>query len=188
MTTEDMVGGTAAVAISEERRQLIVARIKADISEDADFGVLPEGPLTFSDLHGYVDANVYGGLCDDNADVSTDDLVIIQEEVERWLLSDSRNRPRERPWLGVARKVRPRDLEGGQWVYRSSPNFSHFGWFQITETRWLPQHHSRGAYLVRINRPNHLANLIGDHYYLSPAARETIREPLPTAAAGGSAQ
>lgn len=170
--------GAADLLGDQERHRLIVARIKAEITADAYSGVLPEGPLTFSDLHQHVDANIYGGLSDEHADVSTDELVTIQEEVQEWLLSEARNRALDRPWLGVARKVLPRDLGGGQWVYRVSPTVTHFGWYEIVESRWLPKKDDRGMYLVRINRPRHLANLLRNRYYLSAAARETVREPL----------
>lgn len=42
-----------------------VARIKQEIFDDIDAGKLPVYVASFSSLHDHVDANVYGGFCDD---------------------------------------------------------------------------------------------------------------------------
>lgn len=49
--------------ISAARR---VARAKAEILEDITTGRVPSSVSTFSELHDYVDANEYGGLCEDD--------------------------------------------------------------------------------------------------------------------------
>jgi hypothetical protein len=50
---------------------ICVARAKEEVLNDAGSaesssgGTMPEFPASFSELHDYVDANEYGGLCDD---------------------------------------------------------------------------------------------------------------------------
>lgn len=64
----------------------LIARVKAEIAEDIAQGVVPETVASFSELHDYVDANTYAGLCDDdNADVTTDELIEMQDAVHEWL-------------------------------------------------------------------------------------------------------
>lgn len=63
----------------------LVVRIQQDILEDVDAGVIPTTVSTFSELHDYVDANIYGGLCDDHAHVRTETVIVVQDEVDRWL-------------------------------------------------------------------------------------------------------
>lgn len=43
----------------------VVARIKEEILYDIARGVVPSTCSSFSELHDYVDANCYGGFCDD---------------------------------------------------------------------------------------------------------------------------
>lgn len=73
--------------ISPARRAAITARVIEEIRADVRSGVLPHLPVTFGELHDFVDANTYGGMCDDtaNADVSTDDWYAIQDDVQDWL-------------------------------------------------------------------------------------------------------
>jgi len=52
-----------------EIRDLILrtaARMKAEILQDIADGVVPADVGSFSELHDHVDANCYGGLCDDD--------------------------------------------------------------------------------------------------------------------------
>lgn len=63
------------------RHTQIVERIKHEILNDVQHGVLPRLPATFAALHDHVDANTYGGLCDEHADIDTDELVTIQETI-----------------------------------------------------------------------------------------------------------
>lgn len=42
-----------------------VERMKAEILADMEEGIVPEDVASFSDLHDHVDANEYGGFCDD---------------------------------------------------------------------------------------------------------------------------
>jgi hypothetical protein len=80
----------------------IVTRMKTEILEDIARGYLPrmESLSSFSDLHDYVDANEYGGFCDEDVtdeltrefDDSTDALYALlnfmnqaQGEVDSWI-------------------------------------------------------------------------------------------------------
>jgi hypothetical protein len=67
---------------------------KREIAEDTESGIVPATVTDFSSLHDYVDANEYGGLCDDDfeyADVFTFDdsgyaaVNAMQDKVEEWL-------------------------------------------------------------------------------------------------------
>ena len=54
-----------------------IERSKAEILEDIAQGVVPDTVSSFSELHDYVDANEYGGLCEEGtwwslADDATD--------------------------------------------------------------------------------------------------------------------
>lgn len=49
----------------KQKIALAVARGKQEIAGDVAAGVVPATVATFSELHDYVDANEYGGLCDD---------------------------------------------------------------------------------------------------------------------------
>ena len=44
----------------------LIAQIKEEILQDIRHGRVPVTVATFSELHDYVDANCYGGLCDDD--------------------------------------------------------------------------------------------------------------------------
>lgn len=46
---------------------------KEQIRQDIASGVVPSGVRTFAELHDYVDANEYGGLCDMAMDVQNRD-------------------------------------------------------------------------------------------------------------------
>ena len=85
----------------------LVARMKREIDADIAAGTVPASVRSYSDLHGYVDANGYGGLCDDGAlealevafggtrqigqmlDASPPDLLTLineaQDRVDEWL-------------------------------------------------------------------------------------------------------
>lgn len=63
---------------------LSVSQICADISG----GIVPRSCASFSELHDYVDANMYGGLCDDSSGIdwsNTDAANIVQDVVNNWL-------------------------------------------------------------------------------------------------------
>lgn len=48
-----------------DQHAVTVARIKQEIFDDIDAGKLPVDVASFSALHDYVDANAYGGFCED---------------------------------------------------------------------------------------------------------------------------
>ena len=45
--------------------EAIIEQMKIEILSDIDEGVIPMNVHNFSELHDYVDANCYGGFCDD---------------------------------------------------------------------------------------------------------------------------
>lgn len=87
--------------MDDEKRQHTDAEIDAcveDIKAEilADIGVvtsarthevMPETISSFSELHDFVDANMYGGLCDpeSRSDFSLGDVIAVQEKVDAWL-------------------------------------------------------------------------------------------------------
>lgn len=75
-----------------EKLDQLVARVQQEINEDINGGVVPSTVQSFSELHDYVDANTYGGLCDDDSDAPTELIIDMQERVDRWL---SAQRPSE---------------------------------------------------------------------------------------------
>ena len=46
--------------------QATIARMKSEILADIASGKVPASVSSFSELHDYVDANEYGGFCDDD--------------------------------------------------------------------------------------------------------------------------
>lgn len=62
-----------------------VEQAKGEILDDMREGTVPTDVTTFSALHDYVDANVYGGLCDDDAAFDVDAANEVQSTVDRWL-------------------------------------------------------------------------------------------------------
>lgn len=91
---DNVVRAVPATPTREQRKAWIVDRIMGEVLADIDAGTLPQYPASFSELHDYVDANTYGGLCDDNADFArpwvTDevaDLNAIQDAVHDWLVA-----------------------------------------------------------------------------------------------------
>ena len=80
-----------------------IERSKAEILEDIDAGIVPNTVSSFSQLHDYVDANEYGGLCesgtwwcvaDDYAELASNDgsylrhfdqSAAVQDAVNAWL-------------------------------------------------------------------------------------------------------
>ena len=71
-----------------------VERIKGEIREDMGSGVVPPSVAAFGDLHDYVDANEYGGFCEDGVcdrfpshDAFIGFVDAAQGEVDAWLKS-----------------------------------------------------------------------------------------------------
>ena len=61
------------------------ARAIREILEDMKNGVVPEHVSTFSELHDYVDANEYGGLCEDGYWCLPDDATDAEIEANDWM-------------------------------------------------------------------------------------------------------
>jgi hypothetical protein len=65
-----------------------IERSKAEILEDIASGIVPSTVTSFSDLHDYVDANEYGGLCESDSwwmlsdAVSDETLELINEGLQ----------------------------------------------------------------------------------------------------------
>jgi len=72
---------------AQARIEDLVRRYKLEVLADIEDGIVPPDVATIEELHDYVDANTYAGLCDENADIGTENLIKIQEEVHRWLAS-----------------------------------------------------------------------------------------------------
>lgn len=71
-----------------ERIQVAVERGKREIRADIARGRIPvDEVLTFADLHDYVDANEYAGLCDDGVDPETTPINEIQNALSEWIQS-----------------------------------------------------------------------------------------------------
>lgn len=72
--------------------RLAVARSKREILLDIARGTVPADVPDFSTLHNYVDANVYGGLCD-GLPYDGEELCAfgnaVQGEVDKWLRARS---------------------------------------------------------------------------------------------------
>ena len=74
-----------------------IKRAKAEILADIGHGIVPADVAAFAKLHDHVDANEYGGLCeepfysvirgdeDDPSEVSWAFGVLLQDAVDRWL-------------------------------------------------------------------------------------------------------
>lgn len=58
---------------------------KAEITFDINEGIIPEDVTSFGELHDYVDANTYGEWCDDENDMTFDEVNAAQELVHQWI-------------------------------------------------------------------------------------------------------
>jgi len=69
----------------------LIERIRAEVIEDALDGTIPSTVRDFSELHDFVDANEYGGLCDDecpfkaSSQADTDIINDAQDAISGWL-------------------------------------------------------------------------------------------------------
>lgn len=80
------------MALTAVRLAPIIERSKREILEDIEAGTVPSTVATFSELHDYVDANEYGGLCEEDSIVGAyggwvDDANKIQNAVNAWLVA-----------------------------------------------------------------------------------------------------
>lgn len=64
-------------------------QMKAEILADIESGRVPPTVSTFSELHDYVDANEYGGMCDptQHASWSNESVCAVQDIVHAWLVA-----------------------------------------------------------------------------------------------------
>lgn len=71
----------------------IIERVKIEILDDMADGTIPRTVSSFSELHDFVDANCYGGFCDDtgladdNSDASHETVYRVQTTVNEWLMN-----------------------------------------------------------------------------------------------------
>jgi hypothetical protein len=69
----------------------LIARGKQEIAEDVESGRVPRTVASFSELHEYVDANEYGGICDEAivGGLSSVDFSnlgnIVQDALDAWI-------------------------------------------------------------------------------------------------------
>ena len=69
----------------QDERQ-VVERAKAEILAEVASGTVPSTCASFSELHDYVDANVYGGAFERPFDNNeTDFWNAVQDTVDRWI-------------------------------------------------------------------------------------------------------
>jgi hypothetical protein len=87
----DHLAQGCALPGGSRRLAAVAARMREEILDLIDEGTIPRCARTFSDLHDYIDANTLAGLCDDgpggNVDITTEELVVIQDGVHDWLLA-----------------------------------------------------------------------------------------------------
>jgi len=69
---------------------IILNQAKKEILSDIKEGIVPDTVTSFSDLHDYVDANYYGGFCDENYEASKDFEFEdeIQTKLDEWIKSE----------------------------------------------------------------------------------------------------
>src|SRR6478672_7497749 len=73
----------------EELFEQAVAQSKKEIGEEIASGRIPANEIkTFSDLHDYVDANEFGGFCEDGYVSPSDDFENrVQDAIDQWIKS-----------------------------------------------------------------------------------------------------
>lgn len=87
---ESCAGVPVAKFVSMEPKFLTVegaiAKAKLEILVDIEQGYVPSTVKSFSELHDYVDANCYGGLCDDDNILDIEEMNTVQTIVSGWLM------------------------------------------------------------------------------------------------------
>jgi len=73
-----------------KKLDVILDRAKKKILLDIEIGVIPKNISSFSELHYFVDANWYGGFCDENYEASKDFEFEneIQTKLDEWIKSE----------------------------------------------------------------------------------------------------
>jgi hypothetical protein len=64
-----------------------VAQAKTEIRADVANGHVPRTVASFSELHDYVDANEYGGLCNERSDWTNEQGNDVQTRLDEWIKS-----------------------------------------------------------------------------------------------------
>lgn len=62
-----------------------IAQAKTEILDDIREGRVPRDVASFTELHDHVDANEYGGLCDERSDFDLDFANAMQTAVDEWI-------------------------------------------------------------------------------------------------------
>lgn len=83
--TEPTADGTPTALIMAAQVALAVEQGKLEIREDVMLGHVPREVASFSDLHSYVDANEYAGLCQERADWTTAQVNEVQGALDEWI-------------------------------------------------------------------------------------------------------
>lgn len=117
----------------------IIARMKREIRTDVRCGRIPDNVKSFAELHDYVDANSYGGLCDDatfgqlsaqfgrgrDDDMPSgmsDFITAAQNSVNDWLATGNLSTIRDVDLLGrdhdMARTIKDLRDECKRWAHR----------------------------------------------------------------------
>jgi len=98
----------------------LVERGKREILEDVMSGKVPKFVTSFGDLHDYVDANEYAGLCEDGIFEITDDHYVtanlIQDKLHEWIASGEMRRMIESVPMNEKIKRAARDAENQFWA------------------------------------------------------------------------
>lgn len=71
--------------MSAEKIRKAIARSKREILKDVADGIVPVSVRSFSELHDYIDANCYGGLCTQRGYMNNDDANTVQNAVDAWI-------------------------------------------------------------------------------------------------------
>lgn len=129
--------------------EAIVERMKAEITADLESGRVPAKVASFADLHDYVDANEYGGLCseecpfDAGTDADADIINRAQEIVDRWLQTRG---PLPTPWELV--KTDLMFYQGAAWQWNMTPKI----WLLLTQpgTAEAPSGDRREAVILSV--------------------------------------
>lgn len=85
----DLGGGYATIGrgwLDQPAVDAAVERGKAEILEDIATGRVPASVADFASLHDYVDANEYGGLCEDRPSVGAMRANDVQNALHQWLV------------------------------------------------------------------------------------------------------
>jgi hypothetical protein len=63
-----------------------IARAQVEIAADIASGRVPATVTSFAELHDYVDANEYGGFCDEYGPIdSRDNINFVQDTLDTWI-------------------------------------------------------------------------------------------------------